>query len=76
MHRARGASKLKSPPKAVRGSRKAEGGKSAGTMDESVTGSVNLFLEDVLEAAREPPRVVSEPSSADALTDLHCAPQW
>src|SRR5262245_55937520 len=43
LHRARGASKLKSPPKAVRGSRKAEGGKSAGTMDESVTGSVNLF---------------------------------
>src|ERR1043165_5748444 len=45
LHRARDASKLKSSLKAVRGSRKAEGGKSAGTMDESVTGSVNLFLE-------------------------------
>src|SRR6266545_4487265 len=43
LHRARDASKLKSSLKAVRGSRKAEGGKSAGTMDESVTGSVNPF---------------------------------
>ncbi len=43
MHRARDASKLKSSPEAVRGSRKAEGGKSAGTVDESVTDSVNPF---------------------------------
>jgi hypothetical protein len=47
MHRARDASKLKSSPEAVRGSRKAEGGKSAGTVDESVTGSVNPFSEDL-----------------------------
>ena len=45
LHRARDASRSKSSSKAVRGSRKAEGGKSAGTMDESVTGSVNPFLE-------------------------------
>jgi hypothetical protein len=43
LHRARDASRLKSSPTAVRGSRKAEGGKSAGTVDESATGSVNPF---------------------------------
>jgi hypothetical protein len=43
LHRARDASRSKSSPKAVRGSRKAKSGKSMETVDESVTGSVNPF---------------------------------
>ena len=43
LHRARDASRSKSSPEAVRGSRKAEGGKSTGAVDESAPGSVNLW---------------------------------
>jgi hypothetical protein len=43
---------LKSSPEAVRGSRKAKGGKSTETIDESATGSVNLFFRMSEVAAR------------------------
>jgi hypothetical protein len=67
LHRARDATRSKSSPKAVRGSRKAEGEKSAETVDERVAGSVNSVPRKVHGAAglsgdlstevlREPPR--------------------
>jgi hypothetical protein len=46
---------LKSSPEAVRGSRKAEGGKSAGTVDESVTDSVNPFSGFLTRKCANPP---------------------